>query len=83
MTNTNITNFRKHLFEYVNLALDVNDVINVNTRSGNVVLMSEEEYNGIMETLRINSSPEYKRELLEAMKEPIEEGKEYDPEEEW
>lgn len=83
MTNTNITNFRKHLFEYVNLALDVNDVINVNTKSGNVVLMSEEEYNGIIETLRIYSSPEYKKELLDAMKEPIEEGHVYNPKEEW
>lgn len=83
MTNTNITNFRKHLFEYVNLALDVNDVINVNTKSGNVVLMSEEEYNVIIETLRINSSPEYKKELLDAMNEPIEEGHVYNPKEEW
>lgn len=32
MTNTNATNFRKNLFEYLNLAIDFNDIINVNTK---------------------------------------------------
>ena len=38
MTNTNATNFRKNLFEYLNLAIDFNDIINVNTKKGNVVI---------------------------------------------
>ena len=52
MTNTNITNLRKNLFEYIDQAITYNDVINVNTKKGNAVIMSEEEYNGLMETLR-------------------------------
>lgn len=58
MTHTNITNFRKNLFEYVNQALDYNDVINVNTKSGNVVMMSEEDYRGLLETLYLSSVTE-------------------------
>lgn len=66
MTNTNITNFRKNLFEYVNQAIDYNDVININTKSGNVVMMSEEDYNGLMETLYISTVPGLKEQLIEA-----------------
>ena len=53
MTNTNATNFRKNLFEYLNLAIDFNDIINVNTKKGNVVIISEDEYNSLTE--QINS----------------------------
>ena len=46
MTNTNITNFRQNVFDYINQAIEYNDIINVNTKNGNAVIMSEEEYNG-------------------------------------
>lgn len=72
MTNTNITNFRKNVFEYINQAIEYNDVININTKNGNAVIMSEEEYNGLMETLYLTSQPGVKEELLAAMKEPLE-----------
>ena len=55
MTNTNITNFRQNVFDYINQAIEYNDIINVNTKNGNAVIMSEEEYNGIMETLYLSS----------------------------
>ena len=35
MTNTNATNFRKNIFEYLNQAVEYNDVINVTTKNGN------------------------------------------------
>ncbi len=70
MTNTNITNFRKNLFEYVNQAIDYNDVININTKSGNVVMMSEEDYNGLMETLYLSTVPGVKEQIIEASNAP-------------
>ena len=57
MTNTNVTNFRQNAFEYFNLAVEYNDVITVNTKNGNAVVMSEEDYNGLMETLYLLSIP--------------------------
>ena len=48
MTNTNATNLRKNLFEYLNQAIEYNDIVNVNTKSGNAIIMSEEEYNGMV-----------------------------------
>lgn len=73
MTNTNITNLRKNLFEYVNQAVEYHDIINVNTKNGNAIIMSEEEYNGLMETLFLSSNPRVKQEIVEGMETSLEE----------
>lgn len=67
MTNVNITNLRKNLFDYINQAIEYNDVINVNTREGNAVIISEEEYNSMMETLYLTSIPGVKERLEEGL----------------
>lgn len=67
MTNVNITNLRKNLFDYINQAIEYNDVINVNTREGNAVIISEEEYNSMMETLYLTSVPGVKERLEEGL----------------
>ena len=54
MTNTNATNFRKNSFEYFNQVVQFNDIINVNTKYGNAIVISEEDYNSLMETLYLN-----------------------------
>ncbi len=71
MTNTNITNLRKNLFEYIEQVITYNDVINVNTKKGNAVIMSEEEYNGLMETLHIVVVPGLTESIVESAKEPL------------
>lgn len=73
MTNTNITNFRKNVFDYINQAIEYNDVINVNTKNGNAVIMSEEEYNGIMETLYLSSDSRVKDGILKGKDTPLSE----------
>lgn len=70
MTNTNITNLREHLFEYINQAVEYNDVINVNTKNGNAVILSEEDYNALMETLYLSASPRTKQEIVEGLRTP-------------
>lgn len=72
MTNTNITNFRNNVFEYINQAIEFNDVISVNTKNGNAVILSEDDYNGIMETLYLSSNPKVREEILEGASTPIE-----------
>ena len=68
MTNTNATNLRKNLFDYLNSAIEFNDIINVNTKKGNAVILSEQEYNGLMETLYLCSIPGMKERLEEGLK---------------
>ncbi len=83
MTNTNITNFRKNLFAYINQAVEYNDVVNVSTKNGNAVIMSEEDYNSLMETLYLVSVPGLADIIKEAGKEPLEESREYSEDEQW
>ena len=67
MTNTNATNLRKNLFSYLDSTIEYNDIINVNTKKGNVIIISEAEYNGLLETLYLLSDPTM-REKLETAK---------------
>ena len=57
MTTTNITNFRKNAFQYVEQTVKYNEPLNICTKDGNAVLLSEEDYSGIMETLYLVSVP--------------------------
>ena len=82
MTNTNITNFRKNLFEYVDQAVTYGDVVNIATKHGNAVMMSEADYNGLMETLRLTSIPGMTERLRRAAAEPLGDSAKYDPAEE-
>lgn len=67
MTNTNITNFRKNIYELLETTIKYNEPINVSTKNGNAVVLSEEDYNNIMETLHILSIPGLKDEIIEGL----------------
>lgn len=66
MTNTNATNLRKNLFSYLESAIDYNDIISVNTKKGNAIILSEAEYNGLLETLYLLSSEGMRQRLEQA-----------------
>lgn len=72
MTNTTVTNFRKDVFKYLGAVVNCNDVINVATKEGNAVVLSEEDYNGMLETLHLTSIPGMKERLLDSLSEPLE-----------
>ena len=73
MTNTNITNFRQNIFEYINQAVEYNDIINVNTKNGNAVILSENDYNSLVETLYLSSNPKVKSEIIAGKNTPLSE----------
>ncbi|MBE6626873.1 MAG: type II toxin-antitoxin system Phd/YefM family antitoxin [Ruminococcaceae bacterium] len=64
MLNTNVTNFRKNLFELMEQTIRYNEPINVSTKSGNAVVLSEEDYNGMIETLNLLSDPIMRKKLI-------------------
>ena len=72
MTNTNITNFRKDIYELLEQTIKYNEPINISTKNGNAIVLSEEDYNNIMETLYKASIPELKRDIIEGLNEKIE-----------
>lgn len=64
MTNTNITNFRKDIYELLKQTIKFNEPINISTKDGNAVVISERDYNGLIETLYLTSTPEMREKLL-------------------
>jgi len=73
MLNTNITNFRKNIFGLLEQTIKYNEPVNISTKDGNAVIISEEDYNGLMETLYLNSIPGMRERIIEGMNTPIEE----------
>lgn len=73
MLNINITNFRKNLFSMIEQTIRFNEPINISTKSGNAVILSEEDYNGMIETLNLLSDPEMKKKLLTGRDTPLSE----------
>ena len=73
MLNTNITQFRKNVFAMLENTIKYNEPINISTKSGNAILLSEEEYNCIMATLELSSNAELKKTLIDGMNTPLSE----------
>ncbi len=72
--NTNITNARKDLYKLADLAIETGLEININTKKGNVVLLSEDDYRGLLETIYLSQNKEYKETLIEGLKADVEKG---------
>lgn len=71
MTITNATALRKDLFGMLSNAIKYNETINVNTKEGNAVILSEEEYNGMLATLELSSDLALRDKILAGKKEPL------------
>ena len=72
MTNTNITNFRKDIYELLETTIKYNEPINVSTKNGNAIVLSEEDYNGLIETVNLLNVQGMKEKLLKGKEERIE-----------
>lgn len=71
MLNTNITSFRKNIFSMLEQTIKYNEPLNISTKSGNAVVLSEEDYRGMMETLHLLSEPGMKNKLLDGRDVPL------------
>lgn len=71
MTNINITSFRKNLFTLLEQTIKYNEPLNISTKDGNAVVISEEEYRGVMESLELLSNPEMKKKILDGKNTPL------------
>ena len=67
MTTKTITNFRKNVYSLVENTIRFNEPVNITTKDGNAVMISEEEYLGLMETLFLSSNPVMKEKLIEGL----------------
>jgi len=84
MTSINITKARAKLNQIV---LEVNEfsqpITIINNRGKNAVLIGEEDWKAIQETLYLNSIPGLSQSILASKEEDLSECTSYDPNEEW
>ena len=71
MTNTNITNFRKDIYNLLEQTIKYNEPLNISTKNGNAVVLSEEDYNNLLATLEISSNKKLKEKGINGMKEDL------------
>lgn len=71
MNNMNITSFRKDIFSVFEQVIKFNQPVNISTKDGNAVVISEADYRSLIETLYVSSVPGLKEQILAGMKEPL------------
>jgi len=71
MLNVNATNFRKSLFGLLEQTIKYSEPVNISTKDGNAVLLSEDDYNGIMETLYLSSVPALEQTIVDGLHTPL------------
>ena len=78
----NISVLRRNLFSFIDNVIENNGSITVSTKNGNVVIISEAEYNAMLETIYLVSQ----KGLVEKIKsgeKNISKMSTYNPNEEW
>lgn len=85
MSTINITNARQNLFKLVaDVNVGFNPITIVNNKGKNAVLISEDEWKNIEETLYLSSIPGFVNDINNIRKsENWDEAKEFNPDEEW
>ncbi len=73
MYNTNVTNARSNLYNLLSMAIEDSEVINISTKNGNAVIISESDYNSLLETLYLSSDSDYKQSLIDGKNTPLSE----------
>lgn len=73
MLNTNITNFRKNILSLLEQTIKYSEPVNISTKAGNAVIISEEDYNSLMETVYLSSIPQQREKIIEGLHTPLDE----------
>lgn len=83
MAITNITELRKNLYGTIDYVIKFNEPVQVTTKNGNAVLLSESDYNSLLETVYLMSQPGLVKRIKEGEKEKTSELSTFNPNEEW
>ncbi len=83
MPITNITELRKNLYNAVDSVIEYNEPIQITSKKGNAVLISEDDYNSLIETVYIMSNPGLVKKIKEGEKEDVKKMSKFNLDEEW
>lgn len=73
MTNTNITTFRDNIIPMLEQTIKFNEPLTVSTDIGNAIILSEDDYHSLIETLYLTSIPGMEEKLLAGKATPLSE----------
>lgn len=73
VSSMNITNARKDLYRIVESVNETHEPIKITGKNANAILVGEEDWNSIKETLFLTSIPGMRESILKGMNEPISE----------
>ncbi|MDA0795996.1 MAG: type II toxin-antitoxin system Phd/YefM family antitoxin [Proteobacteria bacterium] len=71
MTTLNVTEARANLYKLIDDATVNHEPVVITGKRGNAVLLAEDDWNAINETLHLLSVPEMRESILEGMQESI------------
>ena len=73
MITLNISRARDDLYKLASSCLKYNDVVNINTKEGNVIMLSEDDYNSLIESLYLAGIKGVYEDIEEAVNTPTSE----------
>lgn len=69
----NITNARKDLYKLIEQVIESHEPVHITGKNGTAVIISEEDWKNIEETLYLTSIPGMRESIIEGMKADIDE----------
>lgn len=73
MINIDIANARAELYKLASNCIKHNNIININTKEGNVIMMNEKYYNSIIESLYLSTIPKMYKSIVDGVNIKLEE----------
>ena len=73
MSILNATSARNNFFKIVDEALTTHEPITVTSKNGNVIIISEEDYASIRETMYLSNIPGMKEKIIKGLNTPLDE----------
>jgi len=73
MTTLSATNARKNLYRLVDQVSESHEPVHISGKRNSAVLLSEEDWSAIQETLHLTSVPGMHESIVKGMKTPVEE----------
>lgn len=71
MTTINTTNARKALYSLINKVNESHEPVHITGKNGNAVMISEDDWAAISETLFLNQIPRMTQSILDGVKEEV------------
>jgi antitoxin YefM len=72
MRTISATEARKNIYKLIDKTIEENEPIQITGKRSNAVLISEEDWRAIQETLYLISIPGMRESIIKGMKEPVE-----------